>query len=147
MANFRPIVISLLLVGLFAMALISGGVMLAQKNGAGQSIADDPNIMAYAENLNKTLGNAHSDALSADEAIGSSPVTLTSGFPVFDAISGVWKTIKTVPVTVFNLTFNLLQEHILGSQAFSIVLGVIGAILTITIIFAVWKMVATGEGG
>lgn len=146
MANFRPILVSLLLAGLFMISIITGGITLAYANNANQSIGDDPAIIAYATSLNETLGESITNANSGEEAISSSPITLTSSIPFYDAITGIWKTLKTVPITIWNLTVGLLITRVLGNN-FYIVLGVIGAILTITIIFAVWKFVSQGESG
>lgn len=144
MSEFRPIVVNLLLVGLLIIAMITMGLNIASNNPS-QSIGNDPTLSAYANSLNATLYNATDDASASEQAITNSSITLTSGFPVFDSISGVWKTIKKVPVAVFNLTIGLVRTR-LGSS-FWVVLGVIGAILTITILLAVWKLVSTGEGG
>lgn len=39
------------------------------------------------------------------------------------------------------------MTKIFGSEQFGIVFGVIGAILIITIILGVWKMISSGESG
>lgn len=146
MASFRPLVIALLLLGIFAVAIVSFGINLARENGATQNIGDNPIISNYAGNVSDTLGRAYDNANDSIESLSKSPVTLTGGFPLFDAIAGLWKVLKTVPITVYNLTVGLLLSTILGST-YAIVLGVVGAIFIITIIFAVWKMLSTGQGG
>lgn len=147
MANLRPIIVGFLVFGLFAIALITGGIQLAQQEGASQSIADSPSISSYAIELNSSLGNMSTIANSTETSFSNSPINYLSGFPVFEAITSIWRTLKVVPLTIYNLTIGVLFESSLGGEAFAIVLGVLGAILTITIIFAVWKMVSTGEGG
>lgn len=147
MAELRPILVNILLFALVAMSLLTGGIMLASTNNAPQSIADEPAIQNYVSSLNATLEDSSADARSAQEAIETSPVTLTSGLPVFDAIFGIWRTIKEVPVTVYNLTIGLLVAKIFSSAAYAIVTAVIATILIVTIVLAVWKMVSTGDGG
>jgi len=147
MVNFRPIIVSLLLVGLFAICMITAGIQIATVNNANQSIGDDAVLAAYASSMNSSLEATVSAANTTEDAISSSPITLTSGFPVFDSITGVWKTLKVIPVTIYNLTFGLVFGRLLGGGVAAIVVGVIGSILTITIILSVWKMVSTGESG
>ena len=48
MATFRPILIALILFGLFSVALINGGILLASVNEANQSIGDDSKLKSYA---------------------------------------------------------------------------------------------------
>lgn len=145
MPKFLSIVFGFLLFGLFAVAIISGGIMLASNNQATQSIADDPAIRDFANELNETLEDTYQTAVGVEGAVEQSPVTTTTSNPYIDAIGGVWKTLKTVPITIYNLTFGLLAQKIFGNSAYGIVFGVIGAILIIAIVYGVYKLLVTGE--
>jgi hypothetical protein len=147
MVKFLPIIFGFLILGLFAIALISGGIRLAAVNNAPQSIGDDAALQSYAGSLNSSLGQAYTAANDAEKAINQSAITLTTGFPALDAVFGIWKTIKTVPITIYNLTIGLLFGRLLGSDSYAIVLGVLSSILIIGIIYAVYKVITTGEGG
>ncbi len=147
MSNFKPILVALLLVGLFALAFLNFGIMTAEIEGANQSISDDPSISAYAASLNQTLEASISETEAANTAFSNSSITTTTSFPFVDAIGGIWKTMKNAPIAVWNLSFGLLLSNVLGSEAYAMVIGVLGAILTMTIIFAVWKLIHSGEGG
>lgn len=142
--GLKTILVSFLLVGLFAFAMISGGIMLANTNNAAQNIGDDPALSSYRDSLETALGEAHEGANASVEAIGQSPITLVTGTFIFDAIGGVWKTLKVVPVTVYNLTFGLVMGKIFG-ETFEVVFGVIAAILIMLIIFGVWKWIISGQ--
>lgn len=146
-AKFRPIIVALLLAGLFAAAIINAGLLVAINNGSSQSIGDDPAIASYKQALESSLMNASRDANTSETNLGTSPVSLTIGGSVFDALGGMWKTMKEVPVTVYNLTFGLLATKLFGDPSYGIVLGVIAAIITITIIIGVVRLVASGDGG
>lgn len=146
-AEFRPLIIGLLLVGLFAIAVINGALLLSINNNSPNSIGNDPAIASYKESLEQSLEQAKTSADASEDAIGTSPITLTTGTLVFDAIGGVWKSMKEVPIMVYNLTFGLAAQKLFGDASFGIVLAIISAIVTITIIFGVWKWVTTGEGG
>jgi len=145
MVKFLPLMFGFLLAGLFIISIINGGILLGYNNNAPQNIADDPSINAYAIALNNTLDNAYTDAVAVDSAVNQSAITLTTGFPVFDAIFGIWKIIKVVPITIYNLTFGLLFEKVFGNEAYGIVFGVISAILIISVIYAVYRVLTTGE--
>lgn len=147
MAEFRPLIVGLLLAGLFAFALINGAIQLADVNHANQSIADDPTMSSFKTALEENLSDAYSKADNASTAFSSSPVTLSASSIFFDALGGIWRTMKVVPVAIYNLTIGLLMTKIFGSEQFGIVFGVIGAILIITIILGVWKMISSGESG
>lgn len=146
MSGIKPLLVGILLAGLFAFALISGGIMLAINNGANQSIGDDPALAAYKASLEVTLAEAETNANASINALGDSAVTEVQGSVIFEAISGVWKTLKIVPVTIYNLTFGLGKTKIFG-ETFNVVFGIIAAILIIGIIFGVIKMLTSGDDG
>jgi hypothetical protein len=137
----------MLLLGLFAFAVINAGLILPILNDANQSIGDDPSLTYYSNELNKSLYNSQTVANTTETAVGTSPVTLTSGFPVFDAVFGIWKTIKVIPIQIWNLTKGLVFEKMFGGNEYAVIFTVIGAILLLTFMFAVWKWVSTGESG
>ena len=74
MATFRPVMIALLLFGLFSIAIINAGLLLPQANLSNQSIADHPSITNYADQLNKSLDKYKADVNASEEAISRSPV-------------------------------------------------------------------------
>lgn len=146
MVNFRPIMVALILFGLFSIALINGALLLPQANLSNQSIADHPSVRDYADELNKSLDKYKTDVKSSEEAISEAPTSIISDNIILDAIGGIWRTLKTVPTTIFNITTDFIGP-VLFSGPFLVVIGVISAILTLSIIIAVWKLVFTGEGG
>lgn len=143
-SGIKPLLASLLVVGLFIFAFINAGIMIASNNNANQSIGDDPTLSAYKSNLETTLKQAETDTNSSIEAIGQSPLSSTSNGFIFDAISGIWKTLKSVPVTLYNLTFGLTKAKLFG-EAFTPVFSIIAAILIMAIIFGVIKMISSGQ--
>lgn len=147
MANFRPILVALLVLGLFGVAIITAGIRLASVNGANQSIGDDLSLAAYSSSLNQSLKDAYDSSVAANAAVSNSSITLTSTLPFIDAIGGIWKTLKSAPIAIWNLTFGIVFQNILGDNSYAIVIGVIGAILLMTIVFAVWKLISSGESG
>ena len=146
MAKLVPIITYLLLFALFAIAMISGGIMLAESNNPSQSIGNDPTVSAFSGNLTDTLSTAYEDSNSAKSAISNSSITTTTGFAYIDAVGGVWKTVTQAPSAIYNLTFGFILVNLLGSSTASIVTGVLATILILTIITAVILWVTTGVG-
>lgn len=145
MSGIKPLLIGVLLAGLFAFALIQGGSLLAEHNNANQSITDNPALIVFKTDLESTLGDAHENANGSLNALGDSPLSeVSGGLVIFTAISGVWKTLKAVPVTIYNLTFGLAKTNIFG-ESFNVVFGIIGAIIIMLIIFGVIKMLTSGQ--
>lgn len=147
MAEFRPIIINLLLLSLFAVAIITGGTMIALQNGGDQSIINDTEFNMLTGNLTSTLENNYRNTSQVSSSFENSSVTLTGGIPFIDSIYGTWKVIKTTPVLVYNLVSSVIFDKLLGDRAKAIIIAVLSTILMITIIFAIVKLVSTGEGG
>lgn len=145
--ELRPFIISSLILGLLALAMINAGIILASNNGATESISNDSIIRNYASNLSEELEDSSSVGSSAKESFSNSTVSVSGGVVFVEAIGGLWKSLTAVPVTIINLTVELIKGRILGDTAFYAVFGVITLASIITIIFAVWKLVSTGEGG
>jgi hypothetical protein len=146
MSELRPIIIGIILTGLLAVALINGGILLSLRNNNNNTIANDPSLLSYSNTLQTNLDETFNNTNSSFDKIGSSPITLTTGNIIFDAIGGVWRTLTVMPLAIFKLTTNLISSKILGGS-FNVVIGVVLSLLVITIIFGIWKWVSTGEGG
>lgn len=147
MANFRPIVINLLFIALFVVAIVTAGVMMAVQNNATQNIGNDSIYSDLASELNSKLQDGYTATSSAEQSFENSSVTLTSGIPFIDSIYGAWKVIKTTPMLVYNLITAVIFQKLLGDDASLIIISVISTILLITIIFAVVKLISSGDGG
>lgn len=144
MAGLRPLFLGFLLAGLFIFSIITGMIMLGNNNNASQNIGDDPILTAYKDDIEDTLNTAQTNSNSSLEALGDSPVTVIPGSFVIDAIAGIWKTLKVVPVTIYNLTAGLFKVKIFG-DGFNVVIGILSAILIMIIIFGVIKLVSQGQ--
>lgn len=142
--GFKTLIIGLLVLGLFIFCTIQGALFLAINNDASQSIGDDPRLTEYKSELEAQLLESSGDSRAADAAITNSSFTLTTSFPVFDAIGGVWKTYRAVPIALYNLTVGLLVSYIFG-ETFRVVFAVVAAIIGMLIILGVWQLIATGR--
>lgn len=141
--GFKSNIIYLLLFGLFVIALINVGVYLAAQNGANQSILDDDSLASYKSSLQENLTQSYSDISSSNTVLENSSITTTTSIPFFSSTQGIWKTVKTIPITVYNLTIGLAMKKIFGDSA-GLVTAVISAIMIIIILFGVVAWIATG---
>lgn len=144
--GFNSILISMLFAFLFFVALITGGIMMAEQNGASQSIANDTGLNDFRNDLVDSLNGYSSDVSDAGASFENSTISLTSGIPFIDAIYGVWKILIATPKLAYNFFASYVFDTILGDTASKIIVGILGAILTITIIIAIIKLVSQGEG-
>lgn len=147
MANFRPIIINLLLVSLFTIALITAGIMVAVQNNSVQNIGNDTALAGLKDSLVEDIEDNYGTTSEASNSFENSSISLTAGIPFIDSIYGVWKVLKSTPTTMYNLIVGVIFERLLGDATTQIIISVIATILMITIIFAVVKLISTGDGG
>lgn len=146
MVKFLPLISAFLLASVVIISLLSFAILLPNENGVNQSIADDDSIRIFTNSLNSTLMDASGNSNSVEDSISESEITLGSGVGiVLNSLTGVWKTMKIIPITIYNLVVGLLKNNILGAS-FGVILGVIGSILTLVIVVAVIKFLVQGEG-
>jgi len=145
MSNIRPIIINFLLVSIFAVAIITGGISVALLNNSPQNIGDSPLLSTYLASINASLSQAQTNSQAFENALSNSSVTVSASFPVIDAIKGAWKIIIRVPKEAYNLTIALVGS--LFGSPFAIIISIISSIVIITIMLAIWKLVSTGESG
>lgn len=145
--GFRPILIGLLIFSLIAIGTINIGLRLASENNVNQSISDNPAISSYANSLNTTLEGASETSTALETAFTNSTISVSGGILFLDALGGLWKSMKSIPITIYNLTIGIIKNQLLGDTAFYIIFGTIGLIVIISLIFAVWKLLSQGESG
>lgn len=145
--NFRPILISFLFALLFVVALLEGfGVMLLQNTGE-IDVFNGTALEGLKTNVAEDLNTYAETTKEAGASFENSTISLTSGIPFIDSIYGVWKVLISTPKLMYNLITEVMFNTLLGDEASKIVFAVIGAILVITIIFAVVKLISTGDSG
>lgn len=147
MTNFRPLIVTLLLVGLVILSVLTGGIMLAANNGASQSIMDDPSMSAYLSSLNDSLDDSYDESQPLDTAFSDSPITPTTGAVYVESVGGIWQTMRNNPTTIFSISLAFVRDKVLGGPYGSIILNTALAIFGLLIIFGAYKWIYTGESG
>lgn len=145
MEGIKSTITSLILIGLFAVALIAFAIRYETVNDSSVKIQDDPAIATFKNSLDEQLDAFTDDVNDSDtsfrqstpEAIGDSILVLS--------VASIWKTLVTVPKEVYQLTAGLLFDKIFGDAGFYIFFTTIGVLLTVTIIFYAWRFIKSGE--
>lgn len=142
MGGIKQIAFALPIFALIALLVFFAGVNLSKVNQAPQSIADDPSIKVYANELNATLATFKDDTDGIQNAINESHLTVSTSLLIIDAIGGVWKTMIHVPILIYNLTIGLVLEKLFGQQVSGLFIGVVSAILSLIIVFGVLALLS-----
>lgn len=145
--NFRPIIMSLLLGALFIVCMINGAVLLGVYNNANSSILEDPTINNLNNNLITNLSDYYSSANATDTSLAQSSVSVGDRGFIIDAVGGIWKTMKVIPLLIYTIFTEFIFINIFGNPTYAIIFSVFTGMVIITIVFAVYKWIYTGEGG
>lgn len=147
MAKFVPLLIALLMLGIFSFAFLAGGINLQVQNDAPILLNNDSATRYFYQSINDTLYDSSDNFADANQAFSNSSITTTGVVPYLDAIGGVWKIMKTAPLVIYNLVIGLTFAKLFGDQAALVITSVLGGIMIIIIISAVVFMISRGEAG
>ena len=142
--SFKSISISFLVIGLFAFAMFSFASQFQDANEGASTILDNPSINESFGELQADLQGADNEANSQLGVLNGTVVEDSEFNVLFLSIGSIWKVLIGTSVGVYNIVFGIIFDTLLGNS-FSAVIGVIGAIISITIISYVWKWVRTGD--
>jgi hypothetical protein len=148
MAKFMPIIIALLITGMFAIALLSGIMSFQKENDAVIKITDDPEIGELYSNISSSLSTTSDNANVADNSFKNSTTETTGVTPYITAIGGIWKLIKVGPTLIWKVLVTFIFDKLLGGDPAAFIIATsLAAILVLMIISAVVYMISRGEGG
>jgi hypothetical protein len=140
MANFEDYPKNFLLAGLFIICMITFAVMLGQNYGQDEALMKSDQI--DFSKLENQINQTSTDAQKWGEAFKSDNLFVTTGTLVLFSIWGIGKLIWG-SVTSFTTIFLDGASSVLGVSP--IVTGVAMALLIISLIFALWKVIKAGE--
>lgn len=149
--GLKTLIISVLLVGLFMYALIGFAVQFQTDMGANETILneDDSNLNATYGALKTNLTGAEDTANATRTSFESEEAKSEFGSLTFKSIVGVGKSFTGTMANFFNIIFNLLKV-VLGlddddNASFTVVIGTLGAIFLVTVIFLAWRSYRSGS--
>jgi len=141
MGRFIGVIISFILVALFAFALMNGAIEFASENNLNQSIADKKIISDSFSNLNSNLSNTKTitDQRNATEnEVISEP---DSTFILYSIVSSGATFISTT-VRFMNTLFVLIATT---TGIPTLVLGTISSIIVLVMVLLSYKLIKQGE--
>lgn len=141
--TFKNILISTILVALFAVSLIAFGAQLAVDNGVNNSILNDSRINEIYTSLDDTISGDKGGASNASEAFssldtGSSEISTESDLGVFSMI----KVALSLPKFLFTIYTQLMEmiQSVLGIPTIvSYTASFIIIIVMITMAISLWR--------
>lgn len=140
MSNFEDYPKNFLLAGLFVIAIISFAVMLGNNYGQDEALMKSDKI--DFSKLETQINNTSADAQKWGEAFKSDNLFVATGTLVLFSIWGIGKLIWG-SVTSFTTIFLDGASSVLGLSP--IVTGVVMALIIISLMFALWKVIKAGE--
>lgn len=140
MSNFEDYPKNFLLAGLFVIAIISFAVILGGNYGQDEALMKSDKI--DFSKLETQIGNTSADAQKWGEAFKSDNLFVATGTLVLFSIWGIGKLIWS-SVTSFTTIFLDGASSVLGLSP--IVTGVVMALIIISLMFALWKVIKAGE--
>lgn len=138
--EFKDYPINFLLAGLFIIALIGFGVGIAHNYGESDALMKSDKI--DFSRLEQQVNQTSADAESWGNAFRSDNLFVSAGAIVLFSIWGIGKLVWSSVVSLFTI-FTDGATAVLGIPP--IATGVLTAILIISLIFALWRLIKAGE--
>ena len=141
--GLKDIIIGVTLTGLFAVGLLSFGIIFADDQSSTYSIADEDFVNEFnaylQENLEDFKGETETEKKSLEEA-GRKASTESETFGLISIISNAFAFISLM----FG-TFNILTDGVAGIIGIpTLVINVIFSAMTITIVLLAWRVWKAG---
>jgi len=142
MVEFRNIVITGLLIGLFAFALMNISISLTNENDVNNSLLENEAINRSFGYLESNLSSTQDKSETSKTGFESENPTVGTDSFLFSSIISAGKVFTGMWRGVYDVTFSLFTET-LGISP--IVIGVITSILIITITLLAWSLYKSGR--
>lgn len=130
------------LVGIFVFAIISFSYNLQANNGVEDTILGDGIINKTYSNLNTDLNKFRDESQGQKTNFEEGGLSVSFGSLVLTTIGSIGKVFNGMIIGVFGILI-VLPAQILGIN--SLVIGVIEAILLLTIMLSLWRVYRQGS--
>jgi len=142
MAEFKGLVISLILIGMVAISMITFVSNTQNIREINNSILSNSELNRSNSLLQKEISTGFGNSSDSLGTLSQEDPRAGIDNIVFDSIAGVWKILKGNVIRTIYDTLIILPSHIIGIPP--IILTGFSAIILVTIVFLVWKAVKTG---
>ena len=140
--EFKGLIITTLLVGLFIVAMINGSILLSHANNQNSSLMENEAINSTFGDMQSELDDVQRVSDSTKDSFEKEKVTITGGFLLLSSIINAGKVFTSVITNIYSLTFGLVAD-VLGIN--DIILGVLTGIIVISGILLTWRLYKAGE--
>jgi len=140
--SFMSYIISVVLVALFAFALISFGVQLADDNSTNVSILNNNAINRSYENLEYNLSSVRDNAESQQESFFKDIPIIGEASLILGSLAGIVRVFFNSLTSFYTLFVTLISET-LGIP--SLILDGIVAIILISMVLLAWRVYRAGS--
>jgi len=139
--EFRNLVINGLLMGLFIIAIVSFGTYLSSQNNVPNVLLQDESFNSSYSSLQTELESSQDKAEIQSQVQEQTAPTTSSGNLIIESTPSTLTSFKGMLKNIWSIIFTLLGKT-LGIPP--IVFYVFGAILTLTIILLIWRVIIQG---
>lgn len=143
--EFRQLLISAILIGVFTFSLIGAGVLMQGNNNITEGILQDSIINNTFNDLGENLSNQQGIAQTQLEGFETEAPEIGTNVFLFSSIVSAGKTFTSSLSLLYNVVFNLIIVKLgLGSGSGLVLVGGLLAILLVTILFLAYKVFKIG---
>jgi len=144
--EFKGLIITTLLIGLFIFAIISFGINLSGSNNPNSTIMQNEVINRSYSDLESELGGLQSQAEDSRESFLSEIPVIGEITAIFKSIFGIGSTFITIIRNIYNIIIELISVGLgVGSGAGKIIFGVFTTIIIIVAILLGWSVYKAGK--
>jgi len=138
---FKEYITASILIGVFIVAMLSGGIYLATTNDKNSTLMENEAINTTFSDISNQLGNVQTEANKSKTAFEGETGIITTGFLILESIFGLGITFTKIFISTMNLPL-ILVEEIIGIPP--LVTGAILSILIFLILLLAWRLYKTG---
>ena len=139
--EFKSLLVSTLLIGLFIVALLSFGINLANNNDADNILLDDPALNATFSEMEDELKAAETSSDSQKDSFFIDVPIIGEASVIFTSITGFVRVFFNMGIGIIKAVFLLIQTTL---RIPPIVTGVFTSIFIIVTLFLIWKVIRVG---
>ncbi len=144
-SGFRSFIVSLLVSGLFIIALISFNVGLITDNGGNSTLLDSEQINAAYITINNSLRDSETEFSTQSNIVAETEPTSAFNI-ILDTLAGTWTVFISIPQIIYTSIFGLTAEVLTGGDSdFNVFWTTVSAILILIGTLAAWRMLRSGE--
>jgi len=131
---------SIMLFGMFVLALVSYATFYAEDNNAVVDISEDSQLNTLKTSLNSNFDTIRINISNSSKSFAESDIDIGSETT---KTGGVFKALMTSTITPITSSFNAINTHLFGGsdnpRGFGVLMTTLGTFLAIVSLLYIWK--------